>query len=312
MPQSIRAREAAAATKTPICAAPAAPKALSLPEIQPLDATHRDELLAFLAAARSADTVFMSGLVRDNGVTSEFNRGHFYGCRDRAGRLEGVALIGHATLVEARTQGALASFARLARQARAHVIVGEQEKVEQFWAHYEQGGQQPLRICRELFLEQRWPLETLSEAAPLHLATAGDLEQLISINAAMACDESGVNPLDVDPEGFRARLVRRIEAGRVWVWKEEGRLIFKVDVMAEVPGCTYLEGVYVNPSERRRGYGRRAMTQLARLLLARTEILCLLVNEQNKDAQAFFFKAGYKLRACYDTIFLQPKMDEGN
>jgi predicted GNAT family acetyltransferase len=139
-----------------------------------------------------------------------------------------------------------------------------------------------------------------------------DLEQLISINAAMACDESGVNPLDVDPEGFRTRLVRRIEAGRVWVWKEEERLLFKVDVMAEVPGCTYLEGVYFNPAERRRGYGRRAMTQLARILLARTETLCLLVNEQNKDAQAFFFKAGYKLRAAYDTIFLQPKMDEGN
>jgi predicted GNAT family acetyltransferase len=128
----------------------------------------------------------------------------------------------------------------------------------------------------------------------------------------MACDESGVNPLEVDPVGFRERLMRRIELGRVWVWTEGGRLIFKVDVMADVPGCTYLEGVYVHTEERRKGYGLRAMSQLARILLARTETLCLLVNEQNKDAQMFFFKAGYKLRACYDTIFLRPRDGEAN
>jgi GNAT superfamily N-acetyltransferase len=309
MPHSIQAREAAAAAKTPISAAPVA---TSLADVQILTDAHHGELLAFLDASRSADTVFMSGLVRDNGVTSDFNRGTFYGCRDAEGRLEGVALVGHATLVEARTVGALAAFARLARQARAHVIVGEEEKVEQFWAHYEQGGQQPRRFCRELFLEQRWPIETLTEAAALRPATTGDLEQLIAINAAMACDESGVNPLEVDPEGFRARLVRRVEAGRVWVWSEGGRLIFKADIMAEVPGRIYLEGVYVHPGERRRGYGRRAMSQLGRLLLARTDTLCLLVNEQNKIAQSFFFKAGYKLRASYDTIFLQPREDKDN
>jgi predicted GNAT family acetyltransferase len=212
-------------------------------------------------------------------------------------------------VVEARTDRAMAAFARLARNARSHLILGAQEKIDHFWMHYERGGQQPRRICRELLMEQRWPTEaeTLTETADLRPATLEDLEQLAAITAAMACDESGVNPLEVDPEGFRARVARRIEAGRVWVWKADGRLLFKADVMAEVPGCIYLEGVYVHPDERRRGCGRRAMSELGRILLARTEALYLLVNEQNKDAQAFFFKAGYKLRGCYDTIFLQPK-----
>lgn len=316
MPHSIRAREAAPAAqkKTPISSsAHAAHAPLRLPDVQTLNDAHYGEVLAFLAAAPSVDTIFMSGLIRDNGIVSDFNRGTFYGCRDSQGRLEGVALVGHATLVEAQSEGALAAFARLAREAQAHVIVGDQEKVEHFWTHYEQGGQQPLRICRELFLEQRWPVETLTEAAALHLATPDDLEALIAINARMACDESGVNPLDEDAAGFRARLLRRIELGRVWVWTgEDGRLLFKADIMAEVPGCIYLEGVYVHQDERGRGYGRRAISQLGRLLLARTETLCLLVNEQNKDAQVFFFKAGYKLRACYDTIFLQPRTGAGN
>jgi predicted GNAT family acetyltransferase len=303
MPHSIRARETAPASKTPISSTPAA---FSLPDVQPLTDAHYGEVLAFLAT-RSVDSIFMSGLVRDNGIVSDFNRGTFYGCRDAQGQLEGVALVGHATLVEARSEGALAAFARLAKEAQAHVIVGDQEKVEHFWTHYEEGGQKPLRICRELFMEQRWPVETLTEAAALRLATMADLETLVSVNARMACDESGVNPLEQDAAGFRARLVRRIELGRVWVWTgEDGRLLFKVDIMAEVPGCIYLEGVYVHADERGRGYGRRAISQLGRLLLARTETLCLLVNEQNKDAQIFFFKAGYKLRACYD------KTNEGN
>ena len=306
MPHSARVEKAATAIETPI-----SPAYASASNVQPLREAHKQEALAFLSS-RSVDTIFLCGLICDNGIESALNRGTLYGCRDAEGRLEGVALIGHAMVVEARTDQAYAAFARLARDARTHLILGAQEKIENFWTHYEQGGQEPRRICRELLMEQHWPIETLTEAAALRLATADDLEELAAINAAMACDESGVNPLEVDPQGFRERLMRRIEMGRVWIWTEGGRLIFKADIMAEVPGCIYLEAVYVNPDERRKGYGQRAMSQLGRLLLAHTETLCLLVNEQNKDAQAFFFKTGYKLRACYDTIFLQPKASEIN
>jgi GNAT superfamily N-acetyltransferase len=305
MPHSARLKKVAAAGTSP---APFV-YATSL-DVRPLTEAHREEVLAFLP--HSVDTIFMRGLILDNGMESEFNRGTLYGCRDAGGRLEGVALIGHAMVIEARTEGAYAAFARIARDARAHVILGDQEKIENFWKHYERGGQEPRRICRELLMEMRRPVETLTEAAALRPATPGDLEAMVVLNARSCCDESGVNPLDVDPEGFRARILRRIEMGRVWVWTEGERLIFKADVMADVPGYTYLEGVYVHPEERRKGYGQRAMSQLARILLPRTETLCLLVNEQNKDAQVFFFKAGYKLRACYDTIFLQPKASRIN
>src|SRR5687767_9183770 len=138
MPHINRARKAAPATETPISSAN---DARTTPYIQPLTDADYTEILAFLAA-RSVDTIFMSGLIRDNGVASDLNRGKFYGCRDAAGQLEGIALVGHATLVEARTDRAVSAFARLAREAQAHVIVGDQEKVETFWTHYEQGGQQ--------------------------------------------------------------------------------------------------------------------------------------------------------------------------
>src|SRR5215211_3253417 len=108
--------------------------------------TERDgeqEVLDFLAE-RPAPTVVMRGLIRDNGFESPFNRGTFYACRDRGGRLEGVALIGHATFVEARSDASLRAFAELAQtERRAHMILGEQETIRDFWGYYAPGGQAP-------------------------------------------------------------------------------------------------------------------------------------------------------------------------
>ncbi len=250
----------------------------------------------------------MTGLIHDNGVESPHNRGTFYAARDSRGGLEGVALIGHATLIEAHTEEALSAFARLAGEHQhALVIMGQPEKIESFWRYYGQGGQRPRQICRELLFEQHTFAPVLAAVPDLRPATLDDVALVAPVNAWMAEEESCVNPLEVDAEGFHERLRRRIEQGRVWVWTKDRRLMFKVDVMAEAPGVVYLEGVYVHTLERGHGYGARCLSQLGRQFLGRGQRVWLLVNERNKDAQLFFFKVGYKLRGCYDTIFLQPE-----
>src|SRR5688500_516677 len=60
----------------------------------------RDAVLDFLDQ-RPVHTVAMTSFIYDNGIESPLNRGTFYGYHDRYGDLEGVALIGHTTLVEA-------------------------------------------------------------------------------------------------------------------------------------------------------------------------------------------------------------------
>jgi GNAT superfamily N-acetyltransferase len=265
----------------------------------------REEVLAFLAE-RAVHTVCLAGLIRDNGVVSPLNRGAFYGCRNSAGRLEGVALVGHATLVEARTRRAFREFALVAQcSTRTHFILGESDAVEEFWSHYADAGQPMRRACREFLFELRYPVEAKGVSEGLRLATPGDLEIVVPVHAGLAEDESGVNPLDVDPEGFRARCLRRIEQGRTWVVVSHGRLLFKADIQADTPEVVYLEGVYVNPSERGTGLGRRSMTQLGCELLPRTRRLCLLANEENERALSFYRHCGYKLRGVYDTIFLR-------
>ena len=73
----------------------------------------------------------------------------------------------------------------------------------------------------------------------------------------MAEAESGTNPLEVDPEGFRARCARRIEMGRVWVLERDGQLLFKADIMADTPEVVYLEGIWVSQTERGKGLGQK-------------------------------------------------------
>lgn len=283
---------------------PAAPD-VPTPLAYPL--TERDserEVLAFLAE-RPVHTVVMNGLVRDNGLDSPFNRGTFYACRGRDGRLEGVALVGHAVFVEARSLGALRAFAEVAQEHRdAHMILGEQEVVGSFWDYYAPAGQPPRLFCRELLFEQQWPVAAAESIEGLRPATLDDLALVLPVHARMAEEESGVNPLDADPQGFRLRCARRIETGRVWVLVEGGRLVFKADIAADTPECVYVEGVYVEPESRRRHHGLRCLTQLGRHLLRRAKVVSALVNEENPAAQALFQKAGYKLRGYYDTIFL--------
>src|SRR6266852_8574962 len=106
-----------------------------------LGAADEPEVFEFLSA-RTIHTVFMASLIRDNGLVSPLNRGSFYSSRDRYGCLDGVALLGHATVLEARSENSLASFARLARNClNAHLIRGEQETINSFWKHYANSGQ---------------------------------------------------------------------------------------------------------------------------------------------------------------------------
>ncbi|HKR02931.1 MAG TPA: hypothetical protein VJT09_19795, partial [Pyrinomonadaceae bacterium] len=176
------------------------------------------EALTFLAS-RPIHTVNLRGFIRDNGLNSPLNRGSFYGFRNAQGRLEGVALIGHATLVEARTDRALEALARKAQEVsdETHMIMGERERVEEFWNYYAEDGRRPRLACRELLLELRRSVTDQKQVRNLRPATLADLELILPVQAAMAEEESGVNPLVKDPEGFGRRCARRIEQGRTWV-----------------------------------------------------------------------------------------------
>jgi predicted GNAT family acetyltransferase len=276
--------------------------------VERLTAEDEAEVLEFLNE-RPTHTFGMAGFIRRNGIVSPHNQGEFYACRDKHAELTGVALIGRYILFETRSDGAIKAFADLAQDCRnAHMLLGEQDEVETFWSYYADGGQSPRLYCREYLFEQRWPVEVKQEVPGLRLATMDDLDLIVPAHAQIAFDESGIDPLQVDPEGFRKRCARRIEMGQSWVLVENGRLLFKTEVVTDTPETIYLEGIWVAPHERGKGIGSRCMSQLSRSFLLRSSSVCVLVNERFKSAQAFYKKAGFKFIGHYDTIFLKQQV----
>ena len=280
------------------------PRGEAAVSIERLTGAHEAQVLDFLTR-RPIHTVAMIGLISDNGLASPLNRGTFYGCRNRQAELEGVALIGHVTLMETTTDRALEAFAEIAQKCtNTHLIMGEQQRINEFWAYYSESGQPTRLACRQLLFELQWPIEVHEQVPGLRLATVDDLQLVMPVQAQMAFVESGIDPLDKDPEGFRQRCSRRVQQGRAWVLTDDAKLVFKAEVVSDTPKVTYLEGIWVNPDQRGKGTGRDCMFQLAQTLLAHAKSLCLLVNDQNAEAQLFYQRAGYKLRSAYDTIFL--------
>jgi predicted GNAT family acetyltransferase len=271
--------------------------------VSPLTEVHGAEILSFLSE-RPVDNVIMSGFIRDNGVVSPHNRGRFYGCRNTAGALEGVALIGHGMSFDARSDAVTETFAKLTRLSpEAHLLMGESEQVKRFWHYYAPDGREP-RQHRDVFLlAQHLPFSGCEEIQGLRTATPGDLDEVAALHSEMIGEETGDDPMRTDREGFLHRCLRRIEQRRTWAWFEGGRIIYKADVIAQTPEATYVEGICVQPSERSKGYGRRCLTQMGRQLLGQTKAICLFVDERNRRGQDFYSSIGYACANRYHILY---------
>lgn len=272
--------------------------------VEPLLEDESAEALAFLGE-RPLHTVIMAGLLRQHGPVVRAPAGSFYVCRGPRARLEGVALVGRATMFEARTPSAVSAFADQARLCPSvRMIMGEASDLGSFWERYAAGGQSHRLFCREFFYKFSRPFGAAEGVAGLRQATTADLDQIVAAHARMCFEESGVDPLAEDPEGFRQRCASRVERGNVWTLIERGELIFKTDVVTETPEATYIEGVWVNPAHRLKGYGRRCWAALSRALLDRAPAFCGFVNAENPAARNFYERVGGRMFCDYDKVYL--------
>lgn len=274
------------------------------PAVKMLTQDDRAEVLAFLSE-RPLHTFGLTGLIRDNGLVSPLNRGSFYACYDESGNIDGVAIIGHNTLMEVRSDASIKAFARLARTCpHIYLLLAEEAVLRKFCHHYAANNHIEFEEKRYALLKQSWPIEVREPISGLRKARLEDLDLVVKAHAQSGIEETGVNGLEQDPVGFPRRCALRIEREHTWVWINDGKLIFKVETLTDTPELIYLESMWIAPEERKKGYGLRCIAQLGREFLKRSSAICLLVQEQNVAARLIYEQAGYKNIGYYRAIFL--------
>lgn len=263
----------------------------------------REQVLAFLSY-RPVHTVAMTSFIRDNGMISPLNRGTFYGCYSRTGELEGVALIGHVTLVESRSIAARQALAKVARETSApmHIIIAEGGQAAEFFMEA-RPGHAPRTVLEEYFFEIGFPFLVRRCEHEVRLADGGMLEEIAVAQAEVGFLETGYDPMLRDPEGFRTRTLRRIEQGRVYVMVQAGKVVFKADVVSLTDDVAYLEGVWVDEKLRGNGIGSACLAEVARRLLGTVQTVCLLSNSGFAAAHRSFEEAGFRKTGQCTTVF---------
>lgn len=265
----------------------------------------RREALSFLAV-RPVQTVVMTSFILDNGMVSELHRGEFFGYRNAAGELEGIALIGHSTLVEARTEDALTALAIAARRSSTpiHLIMSNGSDAQRFHQYLTGGTSEPRLTCVEALFEARLPMAVPVCEFHIDNANMAQLEQVAAAQAEIAFIECGVDPMQRDRDGFLKRVARRIDQGRIFTVYQDGKLIFKADIIAETDQTIYLEGIYVHPDHRGQGVGSRCLGKLSIELLGRVANISLLSNVDFDAAHRSYEKAGFERTGECVTLFV--------
>lgn len=136
----------------------------------------------------------------------------------------------------------------------------------------------------------------------LREAVLGDLELLLPACAAAHREELGIDPLRRDPETFRWRTKSQINERRSWLWEEKGTILFKAEASAWTRQAVQLQQVWVDPGVRGRGYAKRGMRDLCRLLLERVGSVCLFVRPENAAAIRVYEGIGMRRSGSYRSI----------
>jgi uncharacterized protein len=193
------------------------------------------------------------------------------------------------------------AFADATAQGQARMIIGEERAVSELWADARARMPRPRddRPGQPVYV-----LETAPEPGEtgLRRATPADLDLLVPACAAAHREEIGIDPLRRDPDGFRWRTRAQIEERRSWIWVEAGLIAFKAEASAWTPSAVQLQQVWVDPALRNRGYAKRAMRDLCRLLLRDVPTVCLFVRPENAAAIRVYEGIGMRRTITYRSL----------
>jgi ribosomal protein S18 acetylase RimI-like enzyme len=197
-----------------------------------------------------------------------------------------------------------ARFADDTAASEPRMIVGEEDAVGELWDAVR------TRLPDPLDDRPGQPVYRLNEPpepgdSGVRAATLDDLDLLVPSAAEAYREEVGIDAYARDPALFEWRTRVQVEQGRSWLWREEGRILFKAEASAWTETAVQLQQVWVDPELRGRGYATRALADLCRLLLASTPTVCLFVRPENAPAIALYERIGMRETLRYRSLIFE-------
>ncbi|WP_233434305.1 GNAT family N-acetyltransferase [Nocardia yamanashiensis] len=201
----------------------------------------------------------------------------------------------------------LRAFAdRAVRGARVcSSVVGRRELALPLWELLTEHWGQP----RELRDDQ--PLLALEKTAGIapdlkvRRVRPEEIDRYLVAAVAMFTEEIGVDPRAGDGgRSYRRRVSSLIESGRAWARFEDGEVVFKAEVGALSRRTGQIQGVWVHPEYRGKGFGTAGTAAVANVVVASGRTASLYVNCYNEVARRAYDKVGFQQVATFATVLL--------
>ncbi len=249
--------------------------------------------------------VFVSARIRSAGLDPARLGAQVWGYCE-AGRLVSLCYSGANLVPVAAGPAAVAAFAERARLQgrRCSSIVGPADAVGELWRLLAPYWSQPreIRAVQPVMSISQPPL---ADPDPLVQVTRPDqLDALLPACIAMFTEEVGVSP--VGPDGgaaYRARVIELIKARRSFARIEDGTVVFKAEIGAVTPLACQVQGVWVPPQLRGRGYAVHGMAAVAAAALQSVApVVSLYVNDFNAPARGAYRRVGFAETGIFTSV----------
>ncbi len=276
--------------------------------LRPLGPADATELLD-LCDRDPVTNVFVASRVERYGIDPPGGRGELYGWFSR-GELVSACWYGANLVPVEPVPESLRAFTQHALQVgrRCSSLVGPAPAVLEMWSALEPrwGPARDVRADQPLMvLDRPSPLPPDPQVRP---AGRADLELLVPAAVAMFTEEVGYSPLQADGgTAYRYRVAQLVDDRHAFVRLEQAdggdRVVFKADLGAVSSRVAQVQGVYVDPSWRRRGLAAPAMAAVVALALEQgVEVVSLYVNGFNTPALAAYRRTGFEQVGTFATV----------
>ncbi|MDO5502179.1 MAG: GNAT family N-acetyltransferase [Actinomycetia bacterium] len=192
-------------------------------------------------------------------------------------------------------------------------ILGPREQVESFWAMVEPiwGPAREVRHRQPLCVTTTPPSSLGVPLDPrVRRATIGEARLILPAAEHMFTHEIGYPPYTGSPRGYLASLDALLDKGHTYIATDRGpdgkeQVIFKTDIGSAALGCVQLQGVWLAPRLRGRGYAVPLIAAVVEQILRDVAaVVTLYVNDFNHAARAAYRRVGFVETGEFMTVLM--------